>query len=128
MGKTYALVFGWVLLILGVLGFFPNPIIGGSTGAWLVADTNHNLVHLVSGLILLWAGYMARAKSGSVLKVLGVVYLLVAILGFVLAMDGGSILGLVETNSADHYFHLVLGVLLLWTGVRASKRSVSQSM
>jgi sugar phosphate permease len=126
MGKTYALVFGWLFVVLGVLGFFSNSIVGGASGAWFAADTNHNIVHLLSGLILLWAGYKARARAGSVMKVLGVVYVLIAILGFFMTSDTGSLLGLVQVNHADHYLHLVLGILLFIVGLRSAKRVAPQ--
>jgi hypothetical protein len=119
MGKKTAMILGWVFLVLGVLGFFSNPLVGN--GALFHADMNHNLVHLISGAILLWVAYKAANKSAMVLKVLGVVYLLVAVLGFFME---GSVLGLLEVNGAVNLLHLVLGVWLLVAGIKEAKRGV----
>jgi hypothetical protein len=47
------------------------------------------------------------------LKILGVVYLIVAALGFLMA---SPILGLIEVNGADNVFHVLLGIVLLGGG------------
>ena len=116
MAKTIAMVLGWAFLLVGVLGFFPNPLVGEE--GLFHTDLNHNIVHLLSGAILLWAAYAAPAKAASVLKVLGIVYLVVTILGFV--VGDGMLLGLLEINSADNILHLVLTAALLYGGFAAS--------
>lgn len=120
MGKTIAMVVGWVFLVIGILGFIPNPLVGED--ALFQTDLNHNIVHLLSGIIFLWVAYKASEKSTMLLKVFGVVYLLVAILGFFMA-DGGSILGLIEVNGADNWLHVLLGVVLLGAGLMGGKSS-----
>jgi hypothetical protein len=114
MAKTLAIVFGIVFVLVGILGWVPNPLVG----AGAIFDTNHahDLVHLLFGLILLAVGFMAPAASALWLKILGVVYLLIAVLGFLLVPNGGNLLGLVTTNMADHLLHIVLGVVLLVAG------------
>ena len=127
MAKTLALVFGYVFLLVGILGFISNPIVG-STGLFH-ADLNHNLVHLISGIVFLVVAYTAPAKASMTLKVFGVVYLLVTALGFALAPNGPTLLGLIETNMADNYLHLALGVVILLAGIKTSNSSmVPQSM
>lgn len=114
MAKTLAIVFGIVFVLVGILGWIPNPLVG--MGA--IFDTNHvhDIVHIVFGLILLAVAFMAAGKSALWLKILGVVYLLIAVLGFLLVPDGGDLLGLVTTNMADHLLHVVLGIVLLVAG------------
>jgi hypothetical protein len=51
------------------------------------------------------------------LTILGVVYLIVAVLGFLLAPGSGMLLGLIEANDADHWLHIVLGVVLILAGM-----------
>ena len=114
MAKKIAMIFGWIFLIIGILGFIPNPIVG--EGGLFHADLNHNIVHILSGIIFLWVAYGAAAKSAMLLKVFGIVYLLVAILGFF--MGEGSILGLIEVNAADNWLHLVLGLVFIWAGMK----------
>lgn len=109
--KTLALVFGVIFVLVGLLGFVSNPLVG--SGALFDTNTAHNLVHLLIGLILLAVALWAPMQSALWLKILGVVYLLVALLGYV---TGSPILGLVEINDADNWLHILLGIVLLAAG------------
>jgi hypothetical protein len=51
MAKTLALVFGIVFIVVGILGFIPNPIVGHD--ALFHTNSVHNLVHLIIGIVLL---------------------------------------------------------------------------
>lgn len=120
MSKTIAIVFGVVFVLVGLLGMFiPNPLVG--PGALFDTNTAHDLVHLLFGIILLVVAFAAPMKSGLWLKILGVVYLIIALAGFVLAPMGGMLFGLVETNDADHWLHILLGVVLLLAGFMGHK-------
>jgi hypothetical protein len=114
MAKTLAIVFGIVFVLVGILGWVPNPLVG--QGAIFETNMVHDIVHLVFGLILLAIAFAASKQSALWLKILGVVYLLIAVLGLVLVPDGGDLLGLVTTNMADHLLHVVLGIVLLVAG------------
>lgn len=120
MAKTLAMVFGVVFVLVGLLGFVPNPIVGPN--ALFHTDMMHDLVHLLFGLILLIVAFSASAASALWLKILGVVYLVLAVLGFLLIPQGGSLLGLVEANSADHWLHIILGIVLVVAGFSAGKK------
>ena len=98
--KTYAMVIGVVLLLVGLLGFFMNPILG-----FFGVNTIHNVIHLVSGLAALLLASKGMAKTFNTW--FGAVYLLVAVLGFL------GFLGFLAVNSADNWLHLALGVLSL---------------
>lgn len=126
MAKKWSKILGIVFLLIGVLGFIPNPLVG--MNGLFHADMAHNLVHIITGLVLL---FIAMKKAGSApmaLKVLGVVYLLLAILGFLTISGEGPLLGFISVNSADNWLHLVLGALLLGIGLKAGKRSSGMSM
>lgn len=114
MAKTLAIVFGVIFVLVGLLGFVPNPIVG--MGAIFETDTLHNLVHLIVGIILLVVAYQAAAQSALWLKIIGVVYLLLAVIGWFM---GAPLLGIVTANAADHWLHLVLGVVLVAAGFAA---------
>ena len=60
--KIAALIFGIVFIAVGLLGFIPNPIIGDSENAIFHADTLHNMVHIVSGLLFLFFAFAAPAR------------------------------------------------------------------
>lgn len=112
--RLVAQVLGAVLVLVGLLGFVNDPVLG-------VFDTNmaHNLVHLLSGAVLLGAAYY---KNGSMARqaniTLGVVYLLVTIVGYFNVADINTMLAI---NGADHLLHLVLGVVLLGSAYALKK-------
>jgi hypothetical protein len=109
--KTAAIVLGAIFILVGVLGFIPNPIVG-SDGIFMT-NTAHNLVHLVSGAVLLAGAYTSFGPSLA-LKIIGVGYAIVAILGFV--MSGDVLLGMIAINGAHHWLHVLLAILLLAAG------------
>lgn len=104
--KTLAQVVGVVLTLVGVAGFFFGDSLLG-----LGINKMHNVVHLVTGLLGVWVGWSATAGySVNYNKWLGVVYVLVAVLGFF------SLLGFLNVNGPDNWLHLVLGVVLAGVG------------
>lgn len=121
MAKTWAMIFGWIFVVIGVLGFIPNPIVG--EGALFHTDAMHDVIHLIFGAILLWAAYRAPEKSRPAMKWLGIVYLVLAVLGFLMIGNTGvgSLLGLAEINGADNWLHVVLGVALIAIGWRKDR-------
>lgn len=114
MAKTVAVVFGIIFVLVGLLGFVDNPLVG-PMGVF-ETDMMHNLVHLLFGIILLLVAFTAPMRSAMWLKILGVVYLILALVGFLMVPEGGALLGLVHANHADHWLHVVLGVVLLGAG------------
>ena len=119
--KKTAMILGWILLILGILGFISNPLVGAN--GLFVTDGVHNLIHLITGAILLWAAYKAMGNAAMWLKVFGIIYLLIAILGFF----SSSVLGMVM-NGADNWLHLVLAVIFLWVGFKKNGPAMAQTM
>lgn len=113
MAKTLAVVFGIIFVLIGLLGFVPNPLVG--PGALLHTDAMHNVVHLVLGAVLLLVAYMAPRKAAVTLIAEGVIYLALAVLGFVVIPEGGALIG-AEMNHADHWLHVVLGVAMIAAG------------
>jgi hypothetical protein len=108
--RTAGLVIGIVFILVGILGFVPNPIV--SPTGFFVVNTAHNLVHLISGAVILAGVYSFGAGLG--LRIIGVVYAIVAILG--LLMGGEMLLGMIAMNMADHWLHVVLAVVILLAG------------
>ena len=115
--KLYATVVGAVLTIAGIIGFFYSSSFGSpgtvddvfgilSVNGW------HNVVHLATGLLgLAAAGYFARTYA----LALGLVYLVVAIWGFIIG-SGDAILSIVPVNTEDNVLHLILGLVGLAAG------------
>jgi hypothetical protein len=112
--QTYALVFGAVLLLAGILGFFYEASFSGDDRSAVlgILDVNgwHNLVHIASGLLGLAAWRAGAGTSRQYALGLGVVYLLVVVLGFAVG-DGGEILGIIPVNTEDNILHLLISLL-----------------
>ena len=109
--KTAAIVLGAVLVIVGILGFVPNPLVS-PTGLFVV-NTAHNIVHLASGILLLAGAYTALGASLA-LKIVGVVYGAVAVIGLI--SGGNMVLGMIAMNAADHWLHVALAAIILGAG------------
>lgn len=110
MAKKLAIVFGVVFIAVGLLSFVDNGIVGSN--GFFATDLNHDIVHLLTGIVLLFVGLKKPESSAKALKVFAVIYLVVTVLGFVLVPQGGSLLGLIFVSSSDHILHLVLGVVI----------------
>ena len=113
--QLYALVIGVTLVAAGILGFFYNADFGTGDGtdrdAVLgILDVNawHNLVHIASGALGL-AVMGSYSASRAYALGLGVVYLIVALLGFI-AGDGDEIFNLIPVNTEDNVLHLLIGI------------------
>lgn len=120
MAKTIMYVAGVVFIVLGLLGFVNDPILG-----IFEVDALHNIVHLASGILALIFASQGESQARMFALVLGVVYALVTILGF---MTGeGKILGLISTNGADQWLHLVLTVVFLVVGLKKPAMSGGMS-
>ena len=116
--RTAAFVLGVVFLIVGVFGYIPNPLVGhmaDGSPAMFATNSVHNIVHVVSGIVLLLGVYTALTPSLA-LKILGVVYACVAVLGFIMPGANGMMLGMIEMNMADHWLHVALAIVLLYAG------------
>ncbi len=114
VSKTIALVFGIVYLLIGLLGFLTVPTSGNLLGIFTV-DTMHNLVHVVVGILGIAVAFLNYTYTRLYFQVFGIVFLLLTILGFVTAPNGGMVLGM-AMNMPDHVLHLITAVLLLYFG------------
>ncbi|MDQ3217483.1 MAG: DUF4383 domain-containing protein [Actinomycetota bacterium] len=117
-GQLFALVFGAVYVLIGILGFavtgFDNFFNSSANEILIVFPVNpaHNIVHLLLGAIWL-AG--SRTVSGAKLANtgIGVAYLAFFVLGLVGALEWLSIESAIN---ADQLLHLVSGGASLYFG------------
>ena len=112
MTQTLAWVFGVVLTLVGILGFVPGITNDMMLLGIFHVDMLHNIIHIVSGLAALaaaWGMYSSRLYF----QVFGVVYGLVAILGFV---GGDNVLGILMVNMADNLLHVLIAAVALYAG------------
>ncbi len=113
VNKMAATVFGAVFVLVGILGFVMDPILGIFQTSLL-----HNLVHLISGVALLAGAFIDNGRNSRMaLLALGVVYALVTVLGFLLPDLVNTLLGGTDTNravdQADNFLHLLLAAALI---------------
>lgn len=114
MAKNIALASGALLVVLGMLGFFPNPVVG--VDGLFKINQIHDVAHIAFGLILLGVATLDPRTASPWLKVLGAIYILRALLGFFVVPFGGNLFDALATNAPDHILHLVFGIVLLGSG------------
>lgn len=124
--KTAALVIGVIFILVGLLGFVENPVIGTSENAIFHADTVHNMVHIISGALFVLIAMAAPAYAGTFLIVFGIVYLAIGVIGLMtMGNEGmGTVLGFLHVNGADNYLHIVLGIVILLAGLVTRKMPI----
>lgn len=114
MLKNIAIVFGIVFVVVGILGFIPALTPNGLLLGLFNVNTLHNIVHLATGIIALIIAMNTPAAMSMFFRVFGVIYALVAILGFVYGDQ--PLLGLIANNAADTWLHVIIAVFALWVG------------
>jgi Domain of unknown function (DUF4383) len=124
MVKTAAILFGIVFLVMGILDFVPavTPANGMLLGIFHV-NTVHNIVHLAAGVVFLLCGMAGVGASRTFFQIFGIVYALVALLGFY--YDDNALVGLISNNTADAWLHVVLAVAMLFLGFGTSGDTAS---
>jgi len=99
---------GWVLLVLGVLGYLL-----GESLAILAFSNSENLAHIIIGVILLAAVYWG--ETASLIKwltvILGLAGLYFGIYGFAVSSD---YYGKATFETLDNIVHLIIGIWALW--------------
>ncbi|MDP9383787.1 MAG: DUF4383 domain-containing protein [Actinomycetota bacterium] len=117
--QWYCLLGGLALLLAGILGFLVESSFKTGDalerGSLLGFDINgwHNVVHLLSGVVLLAAAAKWRTAK-TVAIAFGAVYGLVTIIGII---DGEDLLSLLPINAADNVLHIALAALGIIAGV-----------
>jgi hypothetical protein len=140
--QWYCLLAGAALLLAGIFGFLADgsfDTAGSSDGeangnangelqgdSFLGFEVNgwHNIVHLLSGLLLLSA-FRKRTAAKTVALAFGIVYGLVALIGLI---DGNDVLGLIPVNPADNILHIALslaGIIAALVSPREEKHHTS---
>jgi hypothetical protein len=121
--QIFALAFGAVYLLVGILGFVVTGFDGFASEVYseelLIFPVNplHNIVHLAVGA--LWLGASSRhATAKQVNLLIGVVYALVAVLGFAGVLKFLAIEG---AGSADNWLHVATAVLALYFGTAGAE-------
>lgn len=119
--RNVCLALGWTFVVVGILGFIPNPLV--YSDGFFVVNALHNLVHLFTGVAFILGAKLFEGKENLVVMGIGASYLVVAGLGFV--TSGNMLLGMIHINEADRWLHLGLAFAILLPGIllRPAQRS-----
>jgi Domain of unknown function (DUF4383) len=80
--KQIAIIFGVVFVIVGACGWVPAANPGGKLLGLFDVNPAHNFVHLATGIVAIIAGVSGEKVSRIFFQIFGVIYGLVAVLGF----------------------------------------------
>jgi hypothetical protein len=116
MVKSMAFLFGIVFLLIGILGFVPGVTDNEMLLGIFHVNTAHNVVHLLSGAAALFAGMTSVSASRMYFRIFGVIYGLVAVLGFMNPGEHTMLLGLISNNTADTWLHVGIAAVSLLLG------------
>lgn len=128
--RTFAMVVGAILVLLGIGGSLGSPIVGGpeDTGI-VVTGFGHDLVHLVTGALFLHVGTALNGRNRAYgLVGLGVFFLVTGLLSLL----SGDLLGLYDahTSGIDQLGHVLLGVAAVvvgWMGRGVERREFGRA-
>ena len=114
MVKTAAILFGVVFLLIGILGFVPAVTKDQMLLGIFHVNAAHNCVHLLSGVVALFAGMTSAGAARWYFRIFGLVYGLVAVMGFF--VGDGMLLGLISNNTAVTWLHVGIAAVSLILG------------
>lgn len=112
--KRFAIIFGAILLVIGIAGFVPALTPDGRIFGIFAVDAMHNVVHIVTGLAAIACAMASELAARTFFRIFGVVYGLIAVLGFMTGGDG-QVMGM-AMNMADHVLHVGIAAISLWAG------------
>ena len=110
--KTVSVMLGTIFVLVGILGFVPNPLV--SADGIFAVNWAHNLVHILTGAVFIIGGLSTLTTARRTVQVVGIAYVAVSILGFL--TSGNTLLGLVHINVADRWLHVGLAGTILAIG------------
>jgi hypothetical protein len=113
MIKRWAILFGAILIVVGGLGLIPALTPAGLLFGVFVVNPLHNMVHIITGLIALAVGFSNERASTVYFQVFGILYALVAVLGF---FRGNAPMWGMAHNTPDAGLHLLIAAVALYIG------------
>lgn len=111
MLKKIAITYGIFFVVIGILGFIHALTMGGNLFQIFEVNNLLNAIHLITGIIAFAVVRDANATR-TYFQIFGVIYLLIAVLGFVFA---GNLL-MMHVNVWDSGLHLIIAVVTLYFG------------
>lgn len=122
LAQKYCLLAGLALLLAGIFGFIADSTfdtgnnLNGDSFLGFEVNGFHNVVHLLSGVVLLAAANSRPSAKGTAIA-FGVVYGIVTIIGLI---DGRDVLGLIPINAQDNVLHIALSLAGIAAGLASA--------
>lgn len=126
MVRTFALIFGIIYVLVGILGFIPSLSTHPADAPHLAVESGHgyllgmfpinilhNIVHLLIGL---WGLLASRSVGGArfYAKALAIAYGLLAVLGLIPATN--TTFGLIPIHGNDVWLHALSALIAAYFG------------
>jgi len=126
MAKTYCKILGIAMLVAGVAGFVMPRLFG------FHLTPIHNIIHLATGALAVYFGFAGTyGAAQNFCRTFGVVYGLVALLGFVAPGVLSAILGHPGMTASemmpDNVFHVLVTVTSLAAGFMGSATTAAHA-
>ena len=116
LAKLYVVLSGAILVVVGVVGFFRHEMFN------LLFPPAHNIFHLASGVVALWAGLGMSADGPRQFGLIfGAIYTLLVVAGFAGLRDLGPVQ--LDLNTHFNFIHLGVGLLSVAAGLASAKSS-----
>ena len=115
--QTFALVFGVLYLLIGILGLILAPGSGDELFGVFRLNLVHNIAHLLIGGVLLIVGTPTHERAKRVNLGVGIFYGILALLGIANVFVNDFL----EANVADDYLHLSTAVLAIFFGTTGAE-------
>lgn len=110
LAMQWSALVGVVLVVVGLLGFIDNPIVGRNANALVSTNEIHNVVHLVTGLLALYIAFGLRgAQQANGLVGFGLLYAVI----FIAVVLSPDLFGLFGTYRAELNEHIIHGAVAL---------------
>ena len=106
--KTFALVLGIVLLIIGVWGFFATDILGFGV------NPVQSILHVIAGIFGIYVG--TKGMGSGFNKSIGWIGVVLGVLGFLPSIGHGKgelLMQWFNINMQTSVLHLVIGIIAL---------------
>lgn len=125
--RFYALVFGVAYIGVSLVELIFGEITLGET-VILERTTLQNIVHWAVGLVVLGSFFAGEAAARTVARIVGIVFLILVIWGFVAPESLGGLLGYGENEPIPmsyNIIHLLTALLALFAGFAGSRRAAA---
>lgn len=103
--KTYALILGIVLAVVGIWGLFTQSILG-----LFGVNTTQSVLHIIAAIFGIYVG--TKGEGPGYNSSIGWIGIVLAVLGFI-PQTGALLLQYLNVNTATTWLHAVIGVVSL---------------